>query len=551
MAFSKQNFDILNKRIDVLIKDKTIDKRSLSLIHLLLSQRFLKSSDEIKESIVDGGNECGVDSIFIDRSSQQPLINIIQSKCHTSEKKAKNAFQSTAIDKILRFFEILKDNEIDLKKVTNPALEQKILEIRDIQKNDFPIFKVWLISNGQPCVPHEIETTVKQLKTKEVELKEFHLDDFIEFCINKHSARSQHVFNVKDAGVLEAGDTELYSIVGYISASELYSILKDLRDERKLDYALFDLNVRSFLGLESPINKDIAKSALSKDNHRFSSLNNGITLVGTDVKVMKTGYPLKIGVKKMSIVNGAQTCSAIFDCMKDDYPNFEKFDKLSVLFRLFKTDDIKTIEQISVSTNSQNRIQPRDLRANDEYQINLEKKLRDRGIHYLRKRGGFEQDDSDLPKLDALKAGQLIQSYMRKDPTGAKKYSDHIFSDWYVDIFSSVDIDQLLRAHELYSKIEDKQKYVDDEVRIRGAYRTENTFITYGGFHVLTLCSLLEDINPKKSDDEIINEAIKIVTEVMREAGEPAYYNFFRNSKMTDKMIEKCSQLNLFEEKAA
>lgn len=547
MEFNEISFQQIKTRITDLHKDQLISRKQDGLIYLLLVQRFLREIDDFKESLVDGGNDCGVDSIFIDRKPDQPIIHIIQSKFYDSKRKASNPFKASGLEKIARFFEIVKDINSDLSKVVNPALEQKILEIRDLQKNDFPKFKVWLISNGLPCVDHEIGPIVKKFKTLDIETEEFHLSDFVEFCINRHSARTQHVFHVREAGIIELGDTELYSVVGFISARELYGILKDLRNERKMDYSLFDMNVRGFLGMESTINQEIFKSASSKNNSQFSSLNNGITIVGTDVKVMNTGDRPKIGIKKMSIVNGAQTCSAIFDCMKEQYPDFKSFDKLSVIFRLFKTDDPERIEKIALSTNSQNRIHPRDLRANDNYQINLEAKLAQHGISYIRKRGSFEYSHNNQPQLDALKAGQLLLSFVHLDPAGAKRQSDHIFSEWYHKVFASVDIQKLLRAHELFLKIEEKQKYISDEMRIRGASRTENTFVTYGGFHILTLCSVLSQAFPQKSGEDIINEAINIIAEVLKEEGEPAYYTFFRNPDITRKMIVKCSQPTLFQ----
>lgn len=550
VIFSKESFQKLNARISALSKDGTISRKSDGLIYLLLAQKFLQEPGDIKEALVDGGNDCGIDAIFIDRKPEKPVINIIQSKFHDSERKAKNPFKFSELQKILRFFDVLENADSVLSALVNPALEQKILEIRDIQKREFPIFKIWLISNGNPCVSHEIEPQLSRLKSKEISLEEFHLSEFIEFCINSHSARSQHVFYVKEAGVIERGDTELYSIVGYISARELYSILKDLRDERKMDYSLFDMNVRSFLGTDSPINKEIYKSASSPHNSLFSSLNNGITIVGTDVKVMKTATPYKIGVKKMSIVNGAQTCSAIFDSMKGHYPDFSNFENLAVLFRLFKTDDPSTIEQIAISTNSQNRIHPRDLKANDHYQISLENKLAEHGIKYVRKRGGFEENDNSEKQqyLDALKAGQLILSYVHYEPANAKRQSDMIFSDWYSKIFCNVDVQKLVRAYKLFSKIEEYQNFISDEVRIRGVLRTENTFVTYGGFHVLTLCSKLESMYPQNTDDELIRRALDIIAKCLLDVGQPAYYSFFRDNKMVDRIVEKCNQPDLFEE---
>jgi hypothetical protein len=545
MSFSDEDFEKLEHRIDTLFRDKIISTRSEGLVHLLFSQKFLRDADEIQDAITDGANDCGVDAVLIDRRSDQPVVHIVQSKLHESKRKASNPFKASALEKVCRFFEILRSPEVDLHKIANPRLVQKILEIRQVQTDDFPIYKTWLVSNGTPCLEHEIAPLRKQLAKNSIEIEEFHLHEFIEFCINKHSRRLQHVFRTREAGVLESGDTELYSVVGYISARELYDLLRDLSDERKMDFSLFDMNVRGFLGMNSSINQEIVKSAASRDNAKFSSLNNGITMIGTDVKVMKMTDQAKIGVKKLSIVNGAQTCSAIFDCMKDQFPDFQKFDKLSVLFRLFKTDDLDTIEKISLSTNSQNRIHPRDLRANDKFQVSLERELAKRGIKYFRKRGSSSQSEGDAHTLDALKAGQLLVSYVHLDPAGAKKQSDQIFQQWYGRIFGNVDVAKLVRAFELFRLIEEKQKYISDEIRIRGIGRIENTFVTYGGFHILTIAAVLETISNHRNDDELIEKAIKIIAEVLTEAGQPAFYSFFRNPEMTNQMIAKCAQLRL------
>lgn len=97
--------------------------------------------DEIKECLVDGGNDCGIDAIFIDRKPEQPVVHIIQSKQHNGVRNAGKPFKYTELDKINRFLEILKNNDLDLSKVVNPALEQKVLEIRDLQNRDFLLLR--------------------------------------------------------------------------------------------------------------------------------------------------------------------------------------------------------------------------------------------------------------------------------------------------------------------------------------------------------------------------------------------------------------------------
>lgn len=536
-SFDPEHFERLSKRVKNLVSDGLIEHQDQSLVYLFLAHRFYREQFEIVEAFTDGGNDCGVDAIFIDRRTEQPVVHLFQSKFHTSERKAKNPFKSSGAEKVIRFLEILGDRNIDLSKVSNPRLEQKILEIRDLQDRDFPEFKLWLISNGQPCVAHELSPIEDALNKRDVTICQFHLKEYVDFCIDAHSRRSSHIFYARDTGVLEFGSSELRSFVGYISARQLYDLIKDIGDERKVDYSLFDMNVRGFLGLDNPVNKEIFRTAASSENRHFASFNNGITIVGTQCKVMRTGTDTpKVGIKRMSIVNGAQTCSAIFDAMKDYYPDFEKFDYLSVLFRIFETDDPDLIAKISISTNNQNRINPRDLCANDDAQRRIERELAERGIVYLRKRGNFDSHYRSGRKLDALLAGQLILSYTHHDPARAKRDSDSIFTDSYQKIFASASTEDIVQALSWYDLIEEKRRFISDEIRIRGISRTDNTFVTYGAFHILMLCSLIGKDTPLDQRVSVIEQAIEIIANLLRRVGEPAYYTFFRDTKQTERL---------------
>lgn len=167
----------------------------------------------------------------------------------------------------------------------------------------------------------------------------------------------------------------------------------------------------------------------------------------------------------MNIVNGAQTCHAIFSAMKDYYPNFEAFRDLSVLFRIFETDDPDIISKIAISTNNQNRISPRDLRANDVYQISLEARLKEYNISYQRKRQMVIYDEANVvpaADLDALRAGQILLSYIHLDPVRAKRNSDSIFTYLYGRIFGKVDIPRLIEGYRWFEMIYAHKKYIED-----------------------------------------------------------------------------------------
>lgn len=545
--FDEDSYNRLEGRIKSLLDNGVVRDRKHALIHMFMQHRLYAETEIIRESLTDGGNDCGIDAVYIDRRGDEPVVHLFQSKVFESLRKAQNPFPSSSLEKIPRFMQILNDRKLDLPKIANPRLEQKILEIRDSIDREFPGFKLWIISNGMPMLSEHAKPTIKLLERQSVRTEEFHLEEVVEFCLNRHSSRLNHYFFARDVGVIESGTTGLRSIVGYISGAELYKLLVDLRDERKIDYTLFNMNVRGFLGLDSPINREIFRSATSSENANFSSFNNGITIVGSHCKVVHGGQDgPKVGIKRLSIVNGAQTCSAIFDAMKDFYPNFSGFEKLSVLFRIFETEDPELIGRIALSTNNQNRINARDLRANSEEQVKLEVELRKHNVQYLRKRGVWSHEDEGLDTLDSLKAGQLLLSYVHLEPARAKRDSDSIFTEFYQKVFGAVDVEKLVEAFSWFKLIDHRRSFIEDEIRIRGVRRTENTFVTYGVFHILMLCGLLSGGKRNVDREQVIDKAISVIADKIKEAGEPAYYAYFRDPRQAEALRDAALQPELF-----
>jgi len=542
----ERDFQLLDERVIQLLEQQRIRDIKEAPIYLLLSHKFYAEDDAIFESYTDGGNDCGVDAVFVQRNLEDPIIHIVQSTYHTSIRKSQTAFKSSALQEIIRFFEILRDETTPLSKVVNFKLEQKVVEIRDIQRDHFPSFKVWLISNGKPCVEHEAAPSLNILRQVPVEVEEFHLSSFVDFCIKRRSSRIDRAFTAREPRVLEYGDSALRSAVGLISARQLFQLIQDWHDRKKIDFTLFDMNVRGFLGSDTTINKAISKSAISRDNNFFAALNNGITIIGSDFKVINTSDQPRVRIKNMNIVNGAQTCSAIFNTMKEYEPDFESFADLSVLFRLFATDSQDLIDQIALSTNSQHRINPRDLKANDDVQKKLENDLTDKGIRYIRKRGDYGIEHDGLVPLDAMKAGQIVLSYIHKDPAAAKRESDQIFAENYGKIFHNLNLEKLVEAFKIFQLIEERKNFITDEIRIRGAFRTENTFVTYGVFHILALCGEFNEQFPDWPPEQLIDESIAVIAEVLKRSDMPAFYSFFRSAEHTKTMLELARQPDLF-----
>ena len=164
------------------------------------------------------------------------------------------------------------------------------------------------------------------------------------------------------------GDKKYRTIVTVIQGTTLRDLCA------KNAPALFDNNIRGYLGSTKSINKKI-RDTIAKEPERFFLFNNGISAICTEMKVKAAPEGGKrLACRNFQIINGAQTVSTIGDSQS---PNL---DKVWALLRITKGEAVKTTEdglnrQIVEFNNSQTVIRFSDFRSNDEVQKTLERKF--------------------------------------------------------------------------------------------------------------------------------------------------------------------------------
>lgn len=145
--------------------------------------------------------------------------------------------------------------------------------------------------------------------------------------------------------------------------------------------------MREFLGEESKINKAIGKSYL-KDPTWFWYKHNGIIVSADNLYVDKT--KMELVLRNPQVVNGGQTLKALFSAYDK---NNRSDNSAKVILRIYRLPyeaieaHKRSIEIIS-ALNSQNKINPSDLRSTDPKQVRLEQLFGKIGwgYKYLRKR---------------------------------------------------------------------------------------------------------------------------------------------------------------------
>lgn len=79
----------------------------------------------------------------------------------------------------------------------------------------------------------------------------------------------------------------------------------------------------------------------------------------------------RLDLQGLSIVNGCQSLNTILSCSE----RIKELDDTYVLFRFYEIPERERAraDRISISTNSQSPVKPRDLRSNDKRVLNLKR----------------------------------------------------------------------------------------------------------------------------------------------------------------------------------
>jgi AIPR protein len=206
---------------------------------------------------------------------------------------------------------------------------------------------------------------------------------------------------------------------------------------------LLERNIRRYLGLHgNRVNEAIAATLRSaSDCPNFYFYNNGVTLICDrfDYNALQSENH-KLRVEGLQIINGGQTSKTIqstFTLLSEQLPGIEhNLDSAFVLVRLYQVppDAAAFVQTITYATNSQNSVDLKDLRSNDERQKQLELSMKDLGYEYHRQRN----EGTPTPKdITVGIAAEAVLSVWRGSPQQAKFRTGEHFGKLYGTIFTN------------------------------------------------------------------------------------------------------------------
>jgi len=181
--------------------------------------------------------------------------------------------------------------------------------------------------------------------------------------------------------------------------------------------------------MNNRVNRGI-KSTIFHESKDFFFYHNGITAI---CKKMKFGNEGNLNLQGLSVVNGCQSLNTILSCSE----KVKTIEDSYIMFRFYEIPDRERSDKISVSTNSQSAVKPRDLRSNDKRVLILKKLYEQkypRG-YFITKRGEEAPGDRDKRYvIDLVDLGKYMISWHSQRPNIA--YSEtKIFDKYFEQLF--------------------------------------------------------------------------------------------------------------------
>ncbi|EWG99932.1 hypothetical protein Q427_22250 [Halomonas sp. BC04] len=178
-----------------------------------------------------------------------------------------------------------------------------------------------------------------------------------------------------------------------------------------------------------------------------------------------------------------------------------------VIVRIYQTDDTDLVDRIVLTTNNQNKISGRNLRSNDEVQIDIEKGFQFYNLYYERKPRQYDNIEG-IHKTAIISNDVAATSYLgivQKRCSDARSRKYKVWSEFYEKIFTGGIVQPLVLSSLIYSNVK-------SELRSNSYVKNDNEKRRYisknASFHISRIVSYIfrgsdSWLDTEKLDSEI------------------------------------------------
>ena len=391
-----------------------------------LRRVLLRDAIAARDDITDGQNDKQMDAVVVDDEDRRVLI--IQGKFVGA-----NQVDGDPLREVLGAWLRLQDLPT-LQHDCNEKLKLKLESVRRGLEDEYR-------------VEFELLTTGTLTDAARTDLKAFadRLEDFDEFAASLQLVDTE----VLETRLAEAEAQELPSLGHTIEVDPTKTLVTrvgnvqtvltvlPLRECLKMpgitDGRLFRKNVRQSLGANNKVNRALRATINGERARDFFVYHNGVTAI-----CESANYDAAKGllhVKGLSVVNGCQSLSTIYSV--SERVRSDEAKGAYILFRCYEIPERALAERISINTNSQSAVKPRDLRSNDKVMVGLKRAFETRYTDgfFMTKRGDERPGDKDARKtVDAGVLAKMLMAWHCQRPNIS--YNEKkLFDEYYKTIF--------------------------------------------------------------------------------------------------------------------
>ena len=425
--------------------------KSLAFVNLCVQTILDLEDDHTFDCLTEGGGDFGVDAMHISEEYDGEFtVSLFQAKYRNNLEGDSN-FPETGVEALINAIQYLFNPAATLEHI-NQRLLTKVEEARSLIRDGYiPQVRALACNNGLKWNTSAQEAIDRAGFGDQVTWEHVNHERLVK--VLQASKPVKDTLQLSGKAIVE----DMYFsrvLVGRISVAEIATLI-ERHGER-----LLERNIRRYLGLQgNRVNEGIRNTLTSDEKKNFYFYNNGITLTcdNFSYNALQNG-DYQVRVENLQIINGGQTCMTISQTLRD--PDLLNQNALAyVLLRLYQlpSENNELVQKITYATNSQNPVDLRDLRANDERQRRLEIDIQQLGFNYRRKRSGISSSRST--DITSGVAAEATLSVWRKKPHQAKFFSREHFGKLYDAIFTDqLNGSQVVIAVQLYRISENRRK---------------------------------------------------------------------------------------------
>ncbi len=421
--------EIRQKALDELTLRDEEKLKSLAFVYICVKTLLDLDLEDAFDCLTDSGGDFGTDAFHISEEVDgEFVVTIFQGK-YKRDLEGNANFPENGVKAIIDAIRHIFDPSSQLQKI-NDRLKVKVEEARSLIRDGYiPRVRAIACNNGLKWNATAEEAIQRANFGDQVNWEHVNHDKLVSI-LQRPKAVDETLKLVGKAAIEDMNFSRV--CVGRISVTEIYGIMKVHGDQ------LLERNIRRYLGLQgNRVNTGIRDTLNSSTPENFYFFNNGLTLICEQFKynaVQQSDY--QVQAKNLQIVNGGQTCMTIFRTLKEMVEVGRPLPQTAtVLVRLYElpSEDSDLVLQITHATNSQNPVDLRDLKSNDQRQRNLETSIQDLGYTYRRKRTDTSTKPTDITSGAAAEA---VLSVWRQAPQQAKFFTREHFGKLYDRIFT-------------------------------------------------------------------------------------------------------------------